>query len=119
MKVVSIREAAREPFIHLVFAGPNVTGKEHAHDNGEVKVNMVNSGNGARNKFHAHDSEQMLIVVTGEGIVATESEEHIVTQGDVIFIPPGVPHWRGASTHVEFSHIFVSPSDSLGDERED
>ena len=119
MKVISIREAAKEPFIHSVFTGPNGTRQVHAPDNKEVKVSMVNSGNGARNKFHAHDSEQMLIVVTGEGIVATESEEHIVTQGDVIFIPPGVPHWRGASTHVEFSHIFVSPSDSLGDDRED
>ncbi|NNG47504.1 MAG: cupin domain-containing protein [Deltaproteobacteria bacterium] len=119
MKIVSIHEAARRPYIHPVFTGPYVTRKEHAPDNKEVKGNMVNSGNGARNKFHAHDSEQMLIVVTGEGIVATENEEHIVTQGDVIFIPPGVPHWRGASTHVEFSHIFVSPSDSLGDERED
>ncbi len=119
MKVVSIHEAARKPFIHPVFTGPNVTRKEHAPDNNEFKVNMVNFGNGVRNKFHAHDSEQILIVITGEGIVATESEEHIVTQGDVIFIPPGEPHWHGATSHVEFSHIFVSKSDYVQTRLED
>jgi quercetin dioxygenase-like cupin family protein len=119
MKVVSIREAARAPYIHPVFTGPNATREGLAPDDHEFKVNMVNFGNGARNTFHAHDREQILVVITGEGIVATESEEHIVTQGDVVFIPPGVAHWHGATSHVEFSHIVVSNSDSGPTQRED
>ncbi len=107
MKIVSIHEAAREPFIYPVFTGPNGTRQKLAPDSKECKVNLVNFGNGVRNKYHAHDSEQILIVVTGEGIVATESEEHFVTQGDVIFIPPGEIHWHGATSHVEFSHVFI------------
>lgn len=113
MKIVSIHEAAREPFIHAVFTGPNVTRQNILTDGGECKVNMVNFGKGVRKKFHARDSEQILIVITGEGIVATESEEHTVTQGDVIFIPPGEIHWHGAASHVEFSHILVSKKNSV------
>ncbi len=113
MKIVSIHEAVRESFIHPVFTGPEVTKQVLAPDSKEFKVNMVNFGKGVRNKFHSHDSEQILIVITGEGIVATENEERVVTQGDVIFIPPGETHWHGATSHVEFSHIFVSKSDSV------
>ena len=113
MKIVSIYEAAREPFLHSVFTGPDVTRQDLAPDSREFKVNMVNFGKGVRNKFHAHDGEQILIVITGEGIVATESEERTVSQGDVIFIPPGETHWHGATSHVEFSHIFVSRKDSV------
>jgi quercetin dioxygenase-like cupin family protein len=119
MKVISINEAPKEPFTHPAFKGTDVTGQVLAPDTRESRVNMVNCGKGVQNKYHAHDREQILIVVTGKGIVSTERDEWIVNEGDVIFIPPGVPHWRGASTHVEFSHIFVSPSDSLGDGRED
>jgi len=119
MKVISINEAPKDPFTHPDFAGTDATRQAPAPDSKEFKVNMVNGGNGVQNKFNAHDGEQMLIVVTGKGVVSTEREDRIVNEGDVIFIPPGVPHWRAASTHVEFSHIFVSPSDSLGDDRED
>jgi quercetin dioxygenase-like cupin family protein len=113
MKIVSIHEAAREPFIHSVFTGPNVTRQELAPDSREFTVNMVNFGKGMRNKFHAHDSEQILIVIAGEGIVATESEEHTVSQGDVIFIPAGEAHWHGATSNAEFSHIFVQRKNSV------
>ena len=113
MKVISIHEAAAEPFIHSVFTGTNVTRQELAPDSREFEVTMVNFGKGVRNKFHAHDSEQILIVIAGEGIVATKSDEHAVSKGDVIFIPPGETHWHGATSHSEFSHIFVQRKNSV------
>ena len=113
MKVVSIHEAAKVPYLHSVFTGPDVTRQELAPNGSEFDVTVVNFGKGMRNKFHAHDNEQILIVIAGEGLVATKSEEHAVSQGDVIFIPAGEAHWHGATSNAEFSHIFVQRKNSV------
>lgn len=113
MKIVSMHEAVTEPFIHSVFTGSDVTRQELAPSSGEFEVTMVNFGSGVRNKAHAHDSEQILIVIDGEGIVATEEEEHTVAPGDVVYIPPGEVHWHGATPNGEFSHIFVMKRNSV------
>ena len=113
MKIVSIHKAAKEPFIHSVFTGPDVTRQELASDSSEFDVTVVNFGKGMRNKFHAHNSEQILIVIAGEGIVATKSGEHTVSKGDVIFIPAGEAHWHGATASAEFSHIFLQRKNSV------
>ena len=113
MKIVSIHETPAEPFIHPVFTGPDVTRQELAPDISEFEVTVVNFGKSIQNKFHAHDSEQILIVISGEGIVATQKEERTVSKGDVIFIPAGEPHWHGATSNAEFSHIFVQRKNSV------
>jgi 4-carboxymuconolactone decarboxylase len=113
MKIVSIQKVAKEPYIHSVFTGPDVTRQELASDSSEFDVTVVNFGKGTRNKFHAHDSEQILIVIAGEGIVATKSEEHTVSKGDVIFIPAEEAHWHGATSNAEFSHIFLQRKNSV------
>jgi quercetin dioxygenase-like cupin family protein len=108
MKIASVREVPREPFPNPIFTGPDVTRQELLPDSREFTVNIVNFGKAVRNKFHAHDSEQILIVIAGKGIVATEQEERVVTEGDVVLIPPGEKHWHGAGPESEFSHIFVT-----------
>ena len=89
------------PFLPSLLGGP-------AHPSGASWLFHVNFGKGGRNKFHAHDGEQILIVTHGRGIVATESEEKIVTQGDIILIPAGEKHWHGATKDSKFSHIFIT-----------
>ncbi len=77
-------------------------------DSKEYNLNVVNFGKRVRNKFHAHDSEQILIVTSGKGIIATEKEEKMITEGDVVIIPAGEKHWHGATEDSEFAHIYVS-----------
>jgi quercetin dioxygenase-like cupin family protein len=108
MKIVSMSDVSKEDFPNPIFTGPDVTRQLLVPDSKEFSVNMINFGKGVRNKFHAHDSEQILIVTAGEGIVATEKEERMVTKGDIILIPPGEKHWHGATRDSEFSHIYVS-----------
>lgn len=60
---------------------------------------------GARLNFHTHSFEQILYVTEGKGIVATKTEQQIVTPGTVIFIPPGEVHWHGATENTPFTHI--------------
>ena len=59
-------------------------------------------------KFHSHDSEQVLIVTSGRGYIATEAEKIEITPGDVVLIPAGEKHWHGATEDSDFSHIYLS-----------
>jgi len=70
-------------------------------------VTNVNFSKGARTKFHMHTGDQVLMVTSGTGIVATESEEMVVTAGDIIHFPGGENHWHGATEDSDFSHVYV------------
>ena len=112
MRVVKISEVKKEPFKNPIFTGPDVTGQTLLPDSKEFEVNVVNFGKGVRNKFHAHDSEQILVVTSGKGMIATEKEEKVITTGDVVMIPAGEKHRHGATQDSEFSHIYVTRSGS-------
>ncbi len=77
-----------------------------------VQVAVVTFNPGARLNFHTHKHEQVLIVTEGTGIVATEKEEHVVSQGAVVLIPPGENHWHGATKDSWFTHIAVFRGDA-------
>jgi quercetin dioxygenase-like cupin family protein len=77
-------------------------------DSKDFNLNVVHFPRGVRNKFHTHDSEQILIVTSGKGTVATEKEEKVVTVGDVILFPAGEKHWHGATDDSAFSHVYVT-----------
>jgi len=108
MKIVKMSEVSKEPVVHPLFTERDVTRQVLVPDSKEFNVNIVNFGKGVRNKFHAHDGEQILIVTAGKGIVATDNEQRVVTEGDVILFPAGEKHWHGATEDSEFSHIFVT-----------
>jgi quercetin dioxygenase-like cupin family protein len=108
MRVTKISKVGEESLNDPLFTGPEVTRQVLLPDSKEFNVNVVNFGKGVRNKFHSHDSEQILVVTFGKGIVATETEEIVITTGDVVIIPAGEKHWHGAAKDSKFSHIYVS-----------
>lgn len=73
----------------------------------EVKIAIVSFTPGARTKMHTHDHEQILYILSGKGIVATEQEEIIAIPGMVFLIPSGERHWHGATKESDFSHLFI------------
>ena len=79
----------------------------------DFSINLVSFGAGARNKFHTHTYDQVLIVTKGRGVVATESEEVEVAEGDTILIPRGEVHWHGARPDTEFAHLSLTVPDSV------
>lgn len=81
-------------------------------ESGDFTVNIVNFGKGVRNKFHSHTHEQVLIVTSGEGIVATEEELQVIGVGDIVMIPAGEKHWHGATESSDFSHIYLVKKES-------
>jgi quercetin dioxygenase-like cupin family protein len=63
---------------------------------------------GARTAWHTHPLGQTLIVTAGVGRVQREGgpvEE--VRPGDVVWFPPGLKHWHGASATTAMTHIAI------------
>lgn len=121
MQVIKIKEVPEKPFNIPLFTGGPVTyqrlvGKDMGKD---FNMFMVNFSKGARNKFHSHTGDQVLIVTSGKGIVATEGEQKIVEVGDIIHIPSGEKHWHGATKDSAFSHIALELSGSKITQLED
>lgn len=108
MKVVKPDNVRKESFSSPLFTGADVTRQILLPESKEYNANVVNFGKGVRNKFHAHDCEQVLIVTSGKGIIATENEEKVITVGDVVLIPAGEKHWHGAMAEDAFAHIYIS-----------
>jgi len=108
MKIVKMNEVSKEPFVTPLFTGPDVTRQSLVSDSKDLMMSIVNFGKGVRNKFHTHDGDQVLIIIVGKGIVATEEEKRAVTVGEIVFFPAGEKHWHGATKDSEFSHIVVT-----------
>ena len=64
---------------------------------------------GARTHWHSHPGGQALLVVAGEGLVGEEGREpYRVTVGDIIWTPPGVRHWHGATPDRFLVHTAIT-----------
>jgi quercetin dioxygenase-like cupin family protein len=63
---------------------------------------------GARTAWHTHPLGQRLIVTAGVGWAQIEGgrvEE--IRPGDIVWLPPGVKHWHGASSAAAMTHIAI------------
>ena len=119
MRVIKINEVKKESYNSPLFTGPEVTRQILFPDSKENNINVVNFGKGVRNKFHSHSTEQILIVTSGKGVIATETEEKVIFAEDIVLIPANEKHWHGATKDSEFSHIYVSRLDSKLTQLED
>jgi len=82
-------------------------------DSQNYKCSVVNFDRGATTGWHTHDCDQILVVTSGEGSVATEQEEQTIRVGDVVHIKAGEKHWHGATAHSAMSHITVTATGSV------
>ncbi len=58
--------------------------------------------------WHTHPTGQTLIVTSGVGWIQEWGRpKREIRAGDVIWTPPGVKHWHGATTTTPMSHIAV------------
>lgn len=66
---------------------------------------------GARTAWHSHPLGQTLIVTAGTGwIQQWGGQVEEMRQGTVVWIPPGVKHWHGATTSASMTHIAIQES---------
>jgi quercetin dioxygenase-like cupin family protein len=79
-----------------------------AKDPSRVAGASVTFEPGARTAWHTHPFGQHLIITSGAGWVQEEGgpvEE--VRPGDVVWFPPGVKHWHGATPTNAMTHIAI------------
>ena len=63
---------------------------------------------GARSAWHTHPLGQNLIITAGRGWVQQEGgEKYEIRPGDVVWTPPGVKHWHGATPNERLTHIAI------------
>lgn len=63
---------------------------------------------GARTAWHTHPLGQTLIITSGFGRVQREGGPvEDVRPGDVVWFPPGLKHWHGASPTTAMTHIAI------------
>jgi len=63
---------------------------------------------GARTAWHTHPLGQTLIVTAGSGRVRQWGGAiQGIKQGDVVWIPPNVKHWHGATATERMTHVAI------------
>jgi quercetin dioxygenase-like cupin family protein len=114
----------RQPAMVVSHSGSQPSAKGPAqYFNGAVRVDMLfqpqaparASGGlvtfepGARSAWHTHPLGQVLVVTAGTGWVQQEGgQKQEIRPGDVIWTPPGVKHWHGATATNGMSHIAIT-----------
>lgn len=114
--------AAAQQQIARAGSQPSVTGPE-AFFTGRVRVdpiwpagNDINASGlyvtfepGARSAWHTHPKGQQLVVLSGMGRTQEWGKPmQELRPGDVVWCPPGVKHWHGASPTTAMVHIAVT-----------
>ena len=98
------RQGPAEWFTGTVRIDPLFQAREPARVSGA----LVTFEPGARTAWHTHPLGQNLLIVSGLGWVQREAgpiEE--VRPGDVVWFPPGLKHWHGASPTNAMTHIAI------------
>ncbi|MGQ4807274.1 hypothetical protein NKDENANG_00618 [Candidatus Entotheonellaceae bacterium PAL068K] len=81
-------------------------------DSANYRCSVVNFSPGSTTGWHTHDCDQILVVTSGSGMVATEHEEQEIKVGDVVHIKAGERHWHGAKADTTMGHITVTVAGS-------
>jgi quercetin dioxygenase-like cupin family protein len=107
-KLLVIRKDAAPAEIGVAsrFTGDaQVTSRFRATDGSRISGAVVHFAVGARTAWHTHPHGQTLVVTEGCGWVQQEgAEKQLIRPGDLIWTPPGVKHWHGASANTAMSH---------------
>jgi quercetin dioxygenase-like cupin family protein len=78
------------------------------NDSSRVMAVNVTFEPGAHTAWHNHPAGQYLIVTAGVGWVQERGgKKREIHAGDVVFTPPGVAHWHGATPTSTMSHLAV------------
>ncbi len=96
---------AAENFTGRVRVDPLFTVNEHIN----ASLAYVTFEPGARSAWHTHPAGQRLVVTAGEGLTQEWGKPvQTIRVGDVVWCPPGVKHWHGATPSASMTHLAMS-----------
>ncbi len=66
---------------------------------------------GSRTAWHTHPAGQRLVVTSGIGLTQEWGKPvQVIREGDVVWCPPEVKHWHGATANSAMTHLAVGRS---------
>jgi quercetin dioxygenase-like cupin family protein len=117
MKVVTLKDIPNVPMEGAEpiegYAGPVSRSRQtiiQPGDSANYNCSVVNFSQGCTTGWHTHNCDQVLVVTSGSGKVATEHEQREINVGDVVHIKAGERHWHGATADTTMG---ISRSHSL------
>jgi quercetin dioxygenase-like cupin family protein len=116
MKVVTLQEIPNVPVEGAAepiegWKGPVSRSRQtiiEPGDSANYNCSVVNFSQGCTTGWHTHTCDQVLIVTSGSGMVATEQEKREINVGDVVHIKAGERHWHGAKADTTMGHITIT-----------
>ena len=101
------RIGGEDTFTGTVYVAPVFSPKMEGVSAGDVTFLP-----GARSAWHYHPKGQMLVITSGTGWTQERGGEKITIQaGDVVWCPPEVEHWHGATDTTAMSHYAIQGSE--------
>jgi|SRR6516164_650112 quercetin dioxygenase-like cupin family protein len=95
-------------FLELDVADDPSISQAAENDSSHTSGAYVTFEPGARSAWHTHPLGQTLIVPAGTGwIQQAGGQKQEINPGDVIWIPPGVKRWHGATATTAMTHIAI------------
>ena len=77
-----------------------------------VSIASVTFEPGARTDWHTHPLGQHLYVTAGLGWTQADGGDiKEIRPGDVVWFPPGVKHWHGASPTTAMTHLAIQEAE--------
>lgn len=118
-------EAVTSPSIQVLYPSgsqQSFQGPE-SYFTGDVQVDIIFPGNetahysgalvtfqpGARTAWHSHPAGQHMIITSGTAVTGTRDGNLIEAhQNDVVWCPPNIDHWHGATTDSAMTHMVIT-----------
>ena len=120
MKVVTLKDIPKVPVEGAEqiegWTGPVSRSRQtiiQPGDSANYNCSIVNFSQGCTTGWHTHTCDQILVVTSGSGMVATEGgTPQAINIGDVVHIKAGERHWHGAKADTTMGHITITLVDS-------
>ena len=91
-----------------LFTGTSIVNPYFSSKDNGVSAASVTFAPASRSNWHTHPKGQYLVVTAGSGYVQEWGQsKQTINPGDVIWTPPGVKHWHGATESTMLTHLAV------------
>jgi quercetin dioxygenase-like cupin family protein len=66
------------------------------------------SGQDSLSSWHTHDSDQVLVIASGQALLETADERHLMQAGSVAFVPAGCVHRHGTPSTEGATTVYLT-----------
>lgn len=78
----------------------------------QMRMSLTKFSSGFKNRLHIHHHDQIIYVLSGKMICATETEERVLDPGTAVYIPEGEKHRHGAPPEMGCSLLSIATTAS-------